>query len=236
MPQGKIFPAGGRELQDPRQRLPASSCLLRYRWSRAMADSSMWPGPHCASRAAWIGPLIPPSPSALAFRLGTPRRSRSHPRRERLWWRVTRDTLHGDAGCALWHSDADSAGGGSDSHRRGNSYQVATGDRRVPDGGGISEHHDPRADECRNTHGSAREPLVRASAEDFRFFDVDVAGMCYESTTRRPTGPALAPPSITTAAPLMYSARGDASISTPRATSSGVPGRPSEAALRAPSR
>jgi hypothetical protein len=68
MPQGEIFPAGGRELQDPRQGLAASSSLLRCRWSRAVAtrvcglDPIVQAGPHGSDL------LLPP---AIVF-------SRSH--------------------------------------------------------------------------------------------------------------------------------------------------------------
>lgn len=195
------------------------------------------PGPHCASRSAWTGPFVPSSCSVHSFYLGSPRWPRAHLRRERLRRRLARHPRRGNADCSLWHPDADATGDGADGDRHGNGSSVGPGDRRGPDGGSVAERRVSGAGECRNTHGSAfRGPLGRSMAEDSRSPGHDLVDIRYGSTTRRPTGPALAPPSMITAAPLMYSARGDASISTPRATSSGVPGRPSEAALRAPSR
>jgi hypothetical protein len=121
-------------------------------------------GLHCASGAAWTGPVAPLSHSAVTFRLGTSRQFRSDPHRERLRRRLTRDPCRANAGYSLWHSDADSAGGGSGSNCRGNCDDVGSEDRSVPDGGGVSEcrsYRHSRARECRDTHGSGCEPLKR---------------------------------------------------------------------------
>ena len=109
----------------------------------------------------WIVFLASPSRSAPAFPLRPPRQPCSHPRRERLRRGITRDALHGNPDCSLWHPDADAAGGGSDGNRRGNSYQAGPGDRRDPEGRGNADHRDSRARKCGDTHGSGIEPLVR---------------------------------------------------------------------------
>ena len=118
------------------------------------------PGPHCANRSAWNALPVALSRSASENSLRTPRLPRAHPRREWLRRRIARDTPRGNADCSLWHPDADSAGVGSVGNRRRNCHGAGSGDRRVPDGGGISGHRDSRARECRNTHGAEYEPLM----------------------------------------------------------------------------